>query len=262
MFFNSAFLTLALLFSALCTGSAQVPGEERPPTSSEKPIYDPPPGLPSQPYKADGYEIYKRSGIVPAAPAFGTYVRTPAVSGLNVAELPNQHTYEDPTVAYIVAHVPAEAEVYYWDHKKNGTGTMRTYGTPPLEKGKDYYFDVTIRWVEDGEWVSQMTRVHLRAGGTYCVSVVDTKSPALEKDIAASFKKLSPEDAMAAKKQTNCAVQDGVKLGSMGKPVKITINGEPVFLCCVACESAARKDPDKVVNSAKRLREKIAKGLK
>jgi YHS domain-containing protein len=37
----------------------------------------------------------------------------------------------------------------------------------------------------------------------------------------------------------------GASLGSMGKPIKVTVKGETVFLCCRGCEQAIRKDPDK-----------------
>jgi hypothetical protein len=55
---------------------------------------------------------------------------------------------------------------------------------------------------------------------------------------------LSPEDRAAAEAQRVCPVS-GETLGAMGKPVKITVNGREVFLCCSGCEDAIRKSPDK-----------------
>jgi YHS domain-containing protein len=55
---------------------------------------------------------------------------------------------------------------------------------------------------------------------------------------------LSPEDRAAAEKQRVCPVS-GELLGSMGKPYKITVKGQTVFLCCSGCEEEIRKDPDK-----------------
>ncbi len=55
--------------------------------------------------------------------------------------------------------------------------------------------------------------------------------------------KLSPEDRQLAMKQRICPIT-GAKLGSMGKPVKIELNGRPVFLCCKGCEAEAKADPE------------------
>ena len=40
----------------------------------------------------------------------------------------------------------------------------------------------------------------------------------------------------------------------MGKPVKLTLNDEVVFLCCSGCEGAAKRDPEKTVALVKKLR--------
>ena len=55
---------------------------------------------------------------------------------------------------------------------------------------------------------------------------------------------LSAEDRALAEKQRICPVS-GEPLGSMGKPVKVTVKGRTVFLCCDGCEAEIKKDPDK-----------------
>jgi len=55
---------------------------------------------------------------------------------------------------------------------------------------------------------------------------------------------LSEADRALAEKQKVCPVSGG-PLGSMGKPVKITVKGKTVFLCCAGCEPEIKKDPDK-----------------
>jgi len=55
---------------------------------------------------------------------------------------------------------------------------------------------------------------------------------------------LSEADRALAEKQKICPVS-GELLGSMGKPVKVTVKGKTVFLCCERCESKITKDPDK-----------------
>jgi len=60
----------------------------------------------------------------------------------------------------------------------------------------------------------------------------------------AGLAELSPEDRSAAERQGVCPVEGG-KLGSMGQPVKTTVKGQTVFLCCDGCEPELKKNPDK-----------------
>ena len=53
-----------------------------------------------------------------------------------------------------------------------------------------------------------------------------------------------------AKKQKTCPVSDEL-LGEHGKPVKISVKGQTVFLCCSGCEPAIKKDPDKYLAKLK-----------
>jgi hypothetical protein len=61
---------------------------------------------------------------------------------------------------------------------------------------------------------------------------------------------LSADDRAAAEKQRVCPVS-GEVLGAMGKPYKVTVKGQTVFLCCPACEKPLRKDPDKYLAKIK-----------
>ncbi len=58
------------------------------------------------------------------------------------------------------------------------------------------------------------------------------------------LKGLSPADRALAEKQAVCPVTDE-PLGSMDTPVKVTVKGRTVFLCCAGCEEQIKKDPDK-----------------
>lgn len=55
---------------------------------------------------------------------------------------------------------------------------------------------------------------------------------------------LSEADRAMAEKQKVCPVS-GEPLGSMGKPYKVTVKGQDVFLCCPGCESEIKAEPDK-----------------
>jgi YHS domain-containing protein len=58
------------------------------------------------------------------------------------------------------------------------------------------------------------------------------------------LKDLSPADRALAERQAVCPVSDE-PLGSMGAPVKVTVRGRTVFLCCEGCEEQIQKEPDK-----------------
>jgi Cu(I)/Ag(I) efflux system membrane fusion protein len=55
---------------------------------------------------------------------------------------------------------------------------------------------------------------------------------------------LDAADQVLAGKQKLCPVT-GKPLGSMGKPVKITVRGRTVFLCCDGCEDRLQANPEK-----------------
>ncbi len=58
-----------------------------------------------------------------------------------------------------------------------------------------------------------------------------------------NIEQLPPEDWQPAKAQGICPLTK-IVLGSMGVPVKITLRGKPVYLCCKNCIGKARRDPD------------------
>ncbi|MHB1035105.1 MAG: hypothetical protein ACYC35_19790 [Pirellulales bacterium] len=62
--------------------------------------------------------------------------------------------------------------------------------------------------------------------------------------------KLSPEDRALAEKQKTCPVTDA-PLGSMGTPVKVTLKGQTVFLCCAGCKEELNQNADKYLAKLK-----------
>lgn len=71
----------------------------------------------------------------------------------------------------------------------------------------------------------------------------DSKNAVAEATIRATLAKLSDEDRALAERQRECVILPGSRLGSMGIPRKLTIEGQPVFICCAGCEKAARSKP-------------------
>jgi membrane fusion protein, copper/silver efflux system len=74
--------------------------------------------------------------------------------------------------------------------------------------------------------------------------------------VKANLAKLSDEDRRLAEAQKYCAVLRGKLLGSMGKPIKVMVKGEPVFVCCAGCEDEALEDPAATLGVVERLRAK------
>ena len=60
---------------------------------------------------------------------------------------------------------------------------------------------------------------------------------------SAVLAKLTPEDRTAAEAQKYCAIAEGSFLGSMGAPLKLVMDGKPVFLCCKGCVTKAQANP-------------------
>jgi hypothetical protein len=72
--------------------------------------------------------------------------------------------------------------------------------------------------------------------------------------VNAALGKLSPADRNLAEAQRFCAVMEDSRLGSMGTPVKVLIDGKPVFLCCKACEEEAQANPKDTVAKVAQLK--------
>jgi uncharacterized protein (TIGR02231 family) len=71
--------------------------------------------------------------------------------------------------------------------------------------------------------------------------------------IKAAMAKLSAEDRRRAEAQVFCAIDQESPLGSMGPILKVTIKGQPVFLCCKGCEAEARAHPDETLAQLQKL---------
>jgi hypothetical protein len=75
--------------------------------------------------------------------------------------------------------------------------------------------------------------------------------------IEASLAKLPPADRAAAQEQRFCPVLSDSRLGSMGMPVKLSIEGQSVFLCCAGCKDKALANPDGTLAKVAQLRKAI-----
>ncbi|MCA9146965.1 MAG: efflux RND transporter periplasmic adaptor subunit [Planctomycetales bacterium] len=69
-------------------------------------------------------------------------------------------------------------------------------------------------------------------------------APALSAEMIAAFAALSEEDRFLVEAQGICPVADS-RLGAMGIPKKVDVNGTTVFICCEACRGRLLREPDK-----------------
>jgi hypothetical protein len=86
-------------------------------------------------------------------------------------------------------------------------------------------------------------------------SAIDASISRLTQDELAEIAKLSPEDQKLAKLQVLCPITIET-LGSMGKPLKVSVGDDAVFVCCKACINGVKKNAEKMLEQVRRWREK------
>lgn len=74
-------------------------------------------------------------------------------------------------------------------------------------------------------------------------------------EVTAALAELPEEDRLAAEAQKYCAVMMESRLGSMGAPFKVMVEGQPVFLCCEGCKDTALANPQETLANVKKLTE-------
>jgi hypothetical protein len=90
----------------------------------------------------------------------------------------------------------------------------------------------------------------------FVLGCADRGSPPADKEakIRAALSQLDPQDQQLAQEQEFCAIESENRLGAMGKPVKLTIKDQPVFLCCKGCAERAQANPDKTLAKVEELK--------
>lgn len=237
-------VALVLLLLAACVVAL-------PPAFASGPPYGIPTGvLPWEQQKYRGYhEPPPRAALPASIPA-----RSPAQHTIRVTQLPQRHAHDDPNVAILIAHLPESAQIWFQGEPTRQRGTTRYYESPSLTPGKNYTYSVVLQWYEDGQWVSQMHSFPIHAGDVHCIDIIPSSAEEVEKEVAASLANLGPSERQAAEAQRFCAVQAGIRLGSMGTPVKAMVQDQPVFLCCKGCLERAQSNAAQTLETARKLR--------
>jgi uncharacterized protein (TIGR03000 family) len=234
-------IATAVLLAATTAATAQAP---------------PPWGSKMWPWNVGGYQGYEQPSRPPTPPPPLPHTApSPQRYTLQISVLP-QKNEADPNAALLVAHLPEDARIWFEDGPTKQTGTLRQFYSPPLKPGKNYTYTVRVQWPEDGQWVNQLHSFPVHAGDIHCIDIIPSESKAVEKEVADNLAKLDPEARKAAEEQRFCAVQEGIRLGSMGVPVKVTLKGQTVYLCCEGCEGKAKANPDQTLEKVRKIRPK------
>lgn len=82
------------------------------------------------------------------------------------------------------------------------------------------------------------------------------------KKAAAAVAKLPAADQPRAEAQLFCPIAKRSRLGSMGTPVKLMLEGKPVFLCCKGCEDGARENVRATLAKVEEIKKENAKAAR
>jgi hypothetical protein len=79
-----------------------------------------------------------------------------------------------------------------------------------------------------------------------------------ETEIREARSQLNAADQALVEAQEWCVVNTEHRLGSMGKPVKLLIQGKAVFLCCASCRKKAEANPEQTLARVEELKARKA----
>jgi uncharacterized ParB-like nuclease family protein len=148
---------------------------------------------------------------------------------------------------------------------------------PKMSNAEGVTFYPILHGVEQGDLivtsgsflVDAETRLNPAAGSIYFGNSVGSNTtsstnsdvrPSTPEDpqakIKASLAKLSEEDRSLVEAQKFCPILTSNQLGSMGPPVKVMVDGQPVFLCCSGCKQKAMDNPKDTLAKVAELKQK------
>jgi membrane fusion protein, copper/silver efflux system len=99
-----------------------------------------------------------------------------------------------------------------------------------------------------------------QSGRSNVTTVRPTTPDDPDAQIEAALAQLSAEDRALAEQQKFCPVLTDNRLGSMGTPVKVMVNNQPVFLCCAGCKAKALKDAKATLERVAQFKRTAANG--
>jgi uncharacterized protein (TIGR03000 family) len=247
--FRSRFLPVGLVaLVALAWAGALAPAQHFAPTGNTK----------MWPWNV-GTGFYSEPASRPPAPEPNVPPQPPRKYQVRTYTLMEKTTGDEANGVELVAHLPQDSVIWFEGQQMpRRESQMREFVSPPLTPGVNYVYDIRVNWAEEGHRAEEALKVRVQAGDIICLDLRATNNKDVQAEIKANLDKLSPEDRKAAEAQGSCAVQENNPLGSMGKPVKVVLKGEPVFLCCPGCREKAERSPEQTLARAKGLAAKKA----
>jgi hypothetical protein len=144
--------------------------------------------------------------------------------------------------------------------KKDTTHASLTYVATPADSGEQNYLTAAVDFsnVRDGDRTVTFKLENL----PFPDSQSQKQPVSFSQNFVLSKVKLRVTEATVGEgdkagieRQQVCPVT-GEKLGSMGDPVKVYIDGQPVYLCCKGCLAKVKKDPETYLLKATQPQEK------
>jgi uncharacterized protein (TIGR03000 family) len=81
--------------------------------------------------------------------------------------------YATATQAQLTVELPADAKLFFDDQPMKTMASKRSFRTPPLEQGQQYYYILRAEVVRDGQTRTETQRVLVRAGQEVRVAFPD-----------------------------------------------------------------------------------------
>jgi uncharacterized protein (TIGR03000 family) len=78
---------------------------------------------------------------------------------------------KDPAPGKVMINLPADATLLFNGTASTGSGTVRTFATPPLQQGTPYGYELTAEVMRDGKVERVTERVIVRAGETASITL-------------------------------------------------------------------------------------------
>jgi uncharacterized protein (TIGR03000 family) len=118
----------------------------------------------SSDYRGYDEPAYATQDITTSAPT-----NQPEKYRVNINPLSMMKNTEDPKAVTLVAHVPENAQIWFFDKPTTSRGKSRLFYYPNLAPGSKYSYTVRIAWVEDGKVVSQTQTFSVTPGEVHCI---------------------------------------------------------------------------------------------
>jgi uncharacterized protein (TIGR03000 family) len=213
-----------------------------------------PPGQPRAP-AASPPLLSPRRLPGPAAPVAAA--EAPRQYLVRLVPLPEKTSAEEANRVVFLSELPAGADVWFEDLRlPRNDNTKRRFISPPLTPGQTYTYYVRLSWEEEGRRAQRDLKVRVEAGDTFRLDVLPLANRDVRAEITSNLRRLSPEDQKLAEEQGSCAVQESIELEALGVPVRVVLNGQPIFLSGPECAGKAEKNPEQTLARVNELRAK------